>query len=207
MTPPSALLLLGPTSSGKTPLGQVLEQRGLAGRRCVHFDFGETMRQAVARDQPDENLSREDLGFLRGVLESGALLEDEHFPIAERLLRSFFQRRGVDDRTLVVLNGLPRHLGQAGALRSILRIETVVVLVCSVAAVLSRISVDTGGDRGGRTDDTAPEVHRKLAIYARRTQPLVEHYRGQGARVLEVTVAAETTAQQVWRQLRLLYRL
>ncbi len=66
---PPALLLLGPTGLGKTPLGLLLEARGLAGHRCVHFDFGDNLRQAVARYQPDDILSREDIEFLRHVLE------------------------------------------------------------------------------------------------------------------------------------------
>jgi hypothetical protein len=39
-----AILPLGPTGSGKTPLGDYLEERGLFGRRCVHFDFGEKFK-------------------------------------------------------------------------------------------------------------------------------------------------------------------
>ncbi|MCX7427258.1 MAG: hypothetical protein NTW96_16720 [Planctomycetia bacterium] len=42
-----AMLLLGPTGSGKTPLGDLLERRGLGGRRCVHFDFGAHLRRIV----------------------------------------------------------------------------------------------------------------------------------------------------------------
>lgn len=85
-----ALLLLGPTGSGKTPLGRVLEARGLAGRRCLHFDFGENLRQVVAQHKPDSLVSTTDIAFLRRVLETGALLEDDQFPLAARILRSFF---------------------------------------------------------------------------------------------------------------------
>jgi adenylate kinase family enzyme len=55
-----AILLLGPTGSGKTPLGQVLERRGLWGHRCSHFDFGDNLREIVARDEPDESIGAED---------------------------------------------------------------------------------------------------------------------------------------------------
>ena len=40
-----ALLLLGPTASGKTPLGKLIEERGLWDFRWVHFDFGAQMRK------------------------------------------------------------------------------------------------------------------------------------------------------------------
>jgi hypothetical protein len=43
-----ALLLLGPTGAGKTPLGDWLEAHGLWGRPCHHFDFGANLRAVVA---------------------------------------------------------------------------------------------------------------------------------------------------------------
>ena len=61
-------------------------------------------------------LGRQDIEFLRKVLETGALLENEHFPIARRILQSFLSRRSARPQTLVVLNGLPRHAGQAEAM-------------------------------------------------------------------------------------------
>ena len=81
-----AALLLGPTGAGKTPLGQMIESRGLWGDECLHFDFGANLRRVVDENRPDEVISRADIEFLRGVLASGALLEDEHFPIARRIL-------------------------------------------------------------------------------------------------------------------------
>jgi adenylate kinase family enzyme len=194
---PNALLLLGPTGSGKTPLGQMLAQRGLAGRRCVHFDFGEDMRRAVARAQPDAILAREDLRLLREVLSSGALLEDKDFPIADRLLRSFLTRQNVNHTTLVVLNGLPRHLGQAKGIETTVDVRTVVHLNCSPDTVLARIAANTGGDRTTRTDDDLTAVQRKLGIFTRRTAPLVEHYRRRGAAMVTIDVAPEMTAEEM----------
>jgi len=100
-----AILLLGPTGTGKTPLGNVLAFRGWRGQPCLHFDFGANLRELVARNQPDEHISHADLEFLRQVLQSGALLEDEHFPLAARILRRFMSGSG--DHAWLVLNGLP----------------------------------------------------------------------------------------------------
>ena len=47
MQRPSAILLLGPTGSGKTPLGELMERRGFGGRRCRHFDLGDRLRRFV----------------------------------------------------------------------------------------------------------------------------------------------------------------
>ncbi len=197
-----AILLLGPTSSGKTPLGQLIHERGVAERRCVHFDFGENLRRIVADGHPDEVVPREDIEFLRGVLQTGALLEDRDFPIAERVLRGFLSRQGVEDTgTLVVLNGLPRHVGQADSVAAILHVGTVVYLQCSAETALARIAENTGGDRTGRTDDQMADVRRKLDIFAERTAPLVDFYRSNGALVVPLAVDADTTPEEMWMEL------
>ena len=197
-----ALLLLGPTGSGKTPLGCILEARGLHGVQCIHFDFGQTLREVVAQNQPDETISREDIDFLRAVLVSGALLEDEQFPLAERLLRSFLARRRVGKDTWLVLNGLPRHAGQAQAIDGILDVRAVVCLECSADAVLQRLESNVGGDRHDRSDDSLDDVRKKLDLFRRRTTPLVDYYRGRGISVETVRVTPTMTPEDTWATLR-----
>ena len=197
----NALLLLGPTGSGKTPLGDELQKRGYRGRRCLHFDFGAALRRLVDRDQPDEVVSRADLDFLSQVLASGALLEDEQFPLAERVLRSFLleNRAAADD--LIVLNGLPRHVGQAVAIEAILTVVEIALLECPAEVVVARLRTNAGGDREGRADDHLSLVRRKLAIYAERTEPLVKHYERSGVPIRRVAVTATATPEETWREL------
>ena len=221
-----ALVLLGATGSGKTPLGQQIEARGLWEKRCLHFDFGANLRAVVAGYSPhhqpkcpghgtsDPAVTRrasaaggggstpftvEEIDFLRSVLESGALLEDEHFPLAERILRSFLAARGADPEKTIVLNGLPRHVGQARALQRIAEVRDVVLLDCTPETILRRIETNVGGDRSDRADDAPAAVARKLALFTRRTAALVEHYRRAGVRVHAVHVTATMTPEQVWR--------
>jgi len=197
----NAILLLGPTGSGKTPLGEMLQARGLRGRRCAHFDFGDSLRRAVAAASPPDGLTEEDVAFLRRVLETGALLEDEHFPIARRILEGFIAARriGPDDR--IVLNGLPRHAGQARGVAGIVAVVAVIELRCTADVVSQRIRTDAGGDRSGRIDDDPAAVATKLDIYTARIAPLVDHYRAAGATIHIVDVHADTTAEQVWNLL------
>ena len=110
-----AILLLGPTGSGKTPLGEYLEQAPLWNRRCHHFDFGANLRAVVAGDEAG-SFTAEEIRILRRVLEEGILLEAEQFPLAARILDAFIARNGVRAADLLVLNGLPRHLEQARAM-------------------------------------------------------------------------------------------
>ena len=191
-----AILLVGPTGSGKTPLGELLEHKGLWGRRCRHFDFGEQMRSIVAAARPPEYLGDDDVQFLQEVLTTGALLEDEHFTIAEKILRAFVDEREAGE-AVVVLNGLPRHVGQAEGVESIVPVRAVVELACTPQAVLRRIRADMGGDRAGRSDDDEVSVRRKLATFAERTSPLLDYYRARGVRIETVRVAADTTAEAV----------
>ncbi len=190
---PDAILLVGPTGAGKTPLGDALARDGLAGRTCRHFDFGAQLRAAVAGDGAAAGLDAGEIAFLRDVLQRGALLEDEQFPLAAKLLGRFLA--DADDGDLVVLNGLPRHVGQARAIEPILSVRAVVELACEAETVAARIARNSGGDRAGRTDDTPAEVAGKLAIYRDRTASLLEHYRVGGAESVTVHVGVDTTGE------------
>jgi adenylate kinase len=189
--PHSALLLIGPTGSGKSPLGGYLERHGLWGRSCYHFDFGAQLR-GVAAGRSGEGLTGREREVVRSALFSGALLEEEHFPIARKVLERFLRERGDDPGGLVVLNGLPRHQGQAAALESLLRVVRVIALECSPETVLERLRRDPAGDREGRTDDTVEAVAGRLRIYRERTLPLLDWYRQRGVPVSELTVGPDT---------------
>jgi len=191
----TALLLIGPTGAGKTPLGQAIEREGLGPNRCVHVDFGELLRQAAAGQGPHA-LSPDDLDFIHRVLGAGALLEDEHFPIARKLIAARLDQAGLGDDDLVVLNGLPRHVGQARDVDAMLHVATVVDLACDARTVFQRIHTNAGGDRTTRTDDDEQAVRDKLALFAARTRPLVDHYRHAGARIVTIEIGPTTSPDQ-----------
>ena len=133
-----AILLLGPTGSGKTPLGDCLEQFPLWDRRCHHFDFGANLR-AVVGGETAVSFTAAEIRFLRRVLEEGALLEAEHFPLAARILDAFIARKNVQTADLLVLNGLPRHREQAKAMVCKVAVIAVVQLDCDARTVAERL--------------------------------------------------------------------
>ena len=200
MTKTDAILLLGPTGSGKTPLGELIERDGLWGRRCVHFDFGEALRRIVA-DGPTKDFSRSEVDFLRDVLQSGALLENEHFRIAEKILRAFITDHHIGPGEFIVLNGLPRHVTQAESLVAIVEAQTVIELFCSAQTVLERIRTNTGGDRTDRLDDSEEAIRNKLEIFARRTAPLLDYYRTQGVKIERIDVGPDTSTEEILKTL------
>jgi adenylate kinase len=193
---PDALLILGPTGSGKSPLGDRLEAAGFRGRRCVHFDFGANLRAAAIRFAAAELTDREREVLVRS-LQTGALLEDEDYPLALKILRAFLWERNAGRSDLIVLNGFPRHLGQAIALAPYLAVRLVVVLEAGAEVVRERLRRNAGGDRAGRVDDSDVEVDRKLEIFRSRTGPLADYYRSEGVPVILVPVGGETRPEDI----------
>lgn len=200
--PVDALLLLGPTGAGKSPLGNALERSGCLGRRVHHLDFGEELRTAAGARSPA--FSREETAFITGVLERGLLLENEHFVLARKIITRFLERRGFTADDLLVLNGIPRHAGQAADIAQIASIRAIVMLECSVKDVHCRIQGNTGGDRTDRTDDAEHQIENKIRIFQERTAPLLQHYEQTGCRVYRLRITATTSPAEAAQQLTLL---
>jgi len=197
-----AVLLVGLTGSGKTPLGELLQCKGLWQRQCCHFDFGWNLRRAVEGTGSPGCLTRKETDFLRGVLRSGALLENEHFGIAEKVLRTFVEEHKADKDTFLILNGLPRHIGQACSLHKLhIDVKAVIELSCTPEAAFKRIGMNAGGDRTGRTDDDIKSIRGKLEVFARQTVPLLDYYRRLGVRIETVDVDVSTAAEDIWQML------
>lgn len=196
-----AILLVGPTGCGKTPLGELLERRGLWGRRCRHFDFGARLRRLPQAQEVPGCLTPQEVDCVEDALASGALLEDEHFRIAEAMLRAFIAEHNVADDDYAVLNGLPRHVGQARDVAAIVDVQTVIELSCTPEVVPQRLRSNAGGDRTARTDDDGGLVRQKLETYAARTAPLIDYYARAGARMETVDVRADARAEDIWQAL------
>ena len=104
--PVDSILLLGPTGVGKSPLGDVIARKGMFGRRCHHLDFGSELRDAVSRVDRSSAYAKKELNFIHGVLELGLLLENKHFPLAEKIISLYLNRVGFSKHDVLVLNGI-----------------------------------------------------------------------------------------------------
>lgn len=197
----NAILLVGPTASGKTPLGEICERKGLWGRSCLHFDFGEQLRRIVKGAHASPFLSKRDMAVIFYSLKTGKLLESKDFHIAGKILASFVKGKGTGKDALLVMNGLPRHLSQAEDVDSLVEMEMVVYLDCSAEVVKQRILLNSGGDRTARVDDSLPEVEMKLKLFRERTFPILDYYRSRGIRVEQIEVGTESTPEMIYRSL------
>ncbi len=191
-----AIVLIGPTGSGKSPLGDLLAASGLWRRRCVHFDFGSALRK-IAAGTAAGDFTDSEIQFVQNVLQIGALLEDSDFHIALRALQGEMTAQDADESCLIALNGLPRHVGQARDLQAVVNVTTVCILDCDAAIVSKRIETNAGGDRSGRIDDDTDAIAQKLTIFAERTKPLADFYRDAGARIHTLEVTQTTTPQEL----------
>lgn len=197
--PIDAILLLGPTGVGKSPLGDSFAHHGLFGRLCRHLDFGAELRLAVSDREYSASYSYDELDFIHGVLERGLLLENEHFPLAEKIITLFLDRAGFSQKDLLVLNGIPRHTGQARDIARIGTIHALIVLDCTTENIYCRIRDNIGGDRTERVDDNRDLIEKKLNIFRERTAPLIEHYHSRGSRIIRVSISGDMTAERVYQ--------
>jgi adenylate kinase family enzyme len=192
----TAILLVGSTGSGKTPLGEILECRGLLGWKCRHFDFGAQLRR-VAEEYGAGILTPEETVIVRRRLQTGSLFEDREFPLAAKILRAFTERERMRAEDMIILNGLPRHIGQAEALEAVVEVRIVILLQAAPVVIRERIFADTGGDRAGRVDDGFEEIERKLLDFEEQTRPLLGYYADQGVPVLTIEVGPATSAEEL----------
>lgn len=197
--PVASILLIGPTGSGKSPLGEAVASRGFFGRRAHHLDFGAELRAVALGSQ--SGYTKDEIEFIKGVLERGLLLENEHFALAEKIIQGFMERQGFQDGHILVLNGIPRHIGQARDIERICNIRALVVLDCSPEEVICRLGNNIGGDRAERVDDNIELVTKKLGLFRERTAPLISHYESKGIRLYRIEVTPDMTPAAAYERL------
>lgn len=196
-----AILLLGPTGAGKSPLGDMIASQGLLGRTCHHLDFGAELRRALSGGESSAPYSIDELDFIRGVIERGLLLENEHFPLAEKIISLFLLRVFFSPENVLILNGIPRHEDQARSLERTVHVTAVIVLDCSVTDIRCRIESNVGGDRTERIDDTADLIEKKLLIFRERTTPLVHYYEKEDCRIYRIPVTSRMNPEESYKML------
>ncbi len=190
-----ALLLTGPTGCGKTPLGNYFEEHGFCGRSCAHFDFGAQLRDIAARGHT--RIPAADRSFIREVLTSGALLEQDRLPLAETIFRCFISDNRVTGDRLLILNGFPRHIDQARFMENLVAVRQVIYLCGSAEVICRRIAGNTGGDRADRDDDAPAAIKKKITIFNQRTLPLLDYYRHHGVEVNRYQVTEASSPGEI----------
>jgi adenylate kinase len=179
------LLVLGPQGAGKgTQAARIGAEHGIP-----HISTGDMFRDAIGEGT--------ELGQkVKPILESGQLVPDE---ITVSLIRERLGRADAGDG--FVLDGFPRNLAQAEALDDMLAEIGRGLDAILFFDVPDRVGMERALQRAQieeRTDDTREVIAKRLEIYHRETEPIVEHYRATGKLV---PVHAERSIEEVAREI------
>jgi adenylate kinase len=180
------LLLLGPQGSGKgTQAARIAAEYGVP-----HVSTGDMFRAAI---RAQTELGRR----IQPIYDAGDLVPDDlTVALVEEWLSQNHADRGF------ALDGFPRTLPQAEFLDSILGAsgrELDAVLYFNVPDEVARGRMLGRARAEGRTDDTPESIDRRLEIYHRDTEPVVEHYRTTGKLV---PLHAERDVNAVWAEIQ-----
>lgn len=189
------LVLLGAPGSGKGTQAQRMQAR----HGVPQVSTGDLLREAVAQGTP---LGR----AAKAVMDAGQLVADDVMLgiIRERLARPDAARGFILDgfpRTIAQADGLGRLLGELGVV-----LDSVVLMEVDADVLQRRVTgrrtcrrcgrvfhIESNPPRPGercvdgqphdlfqRPDDNERTVRERLAVYAERTQPLIDYYERKG---------------------------
>jgi len=155
------LLFLGPPGAGKGT------QASLLCNKCslLHLSTGDLLREEVS--------SGTDLGRkISDIIDKGELVNDS-------LVLSIVEKKLTLKIQGWLLDGFPRNLNQAKALKDVLDkmsqpIESVVLIDIKDEILVKRLL------GRGRKDDNENVIRHRLNVYREQTSPLIDHYSQQG---------------------------
>jgi adenylate kinase len=174
------LILMGPPGSGKgTQAKRLVEQFHIP-----QISTGDILREAVASGSPIGKRAK-------AIMDRGELVPDE---VVIEIVRERIAR--ADCKAGFVLDGFPRTQKQAAALDQLLvdqgRARARVLALCVADEELRKRILARGE---GRADDTEETAKRRLDVYKRDTQPVLDHYRDQLHKIDGVGSLDDVTAR------------
>ncbi len=185
------LVFLGPPGAGKGTQAKLLSQR----MGFLHLSTGDLLREAVKNQTPLGKKAKE-------YMDRGELVPDE---LIVQLIEETMPKDGS-----VILDGFPRTVNQALALEEMLKgkgekiskvlffdVPDEVIIdrlsgrrVCSKCGAVYHVKYNPpkvegvcdlcGGSLMQRDDDKEEVVKKRLEVYRKQTQPLIEFYQDRG---------------------------
>jgi Adenylate kinase (EC 2.7.4.3) len=185
------LVFLGPPGAGKGTQAKLLSQR----MEFLHISTGDLLREAVKNQTPLGKKAKE-------YMDRGELVPDE---LIVQLIEEAMPKGGN-----VILDGFPRTVNQALALEEMLKgkgekiskvlffdVPDEVIIdrlsgrrVCSKCGAVYHVKYNPpkvegmcdlcGGSLVQRDDDKEEVVKKRLEVYRKQTQPLIEFYQDRG---------------------------
>ncbi len=151
------ILLIGPQGSGKSTQGKLLSQ-------YLNIPFivtGDILRE-ITNSDTDEGRR------IKQILSSGNLVDDE---TVISLIKSRVEKD--DCRDGFILDGYPRTLEQAKRVED-LSFDKAIYIKAPIEEVTQRLL------KRGRADDREDLIKKRLELYFKQTQPLLDLYKNTG---------------------------
>jgi adenylate kinase len=179
------IVFIGPPGAGKGTQSKKL----LDYLQIPHLSTGELLR-AAKQNSPLGRLAAQ-------YMDRGQLVPDPIVlsMVGEELDKPAFSRGCMFD-------GFPRTIQQAKSLDDSLRqrgtpLSIVIELKADEAELVSRMLRRAAAEK--RVDDTPETIGRRMEVYHRQTEPLLDYYRKQG---LLVSIDAMRSADEVFESIR-----
>lgn len=169
------IVVMGPAGSGKTTQAQLLaDYLGVP-----HLNVGDLL-YFYAKEESETGKR------VKEAMESGELVEDD---LTLRLVEEHLGQ--LEHKNGTVVDGFPRSLSQAEKLS--ISVDLVFYL---------RVSDDVTKERllkRGRSDDTQDLINKRLEVYHRETEPILEYYRKNG---VLACVDGEKDIQSIFQEIQ-----
>jgi adenylate kinase len=180
------ILILGPQGAGKGTQAKRISEA----YEIPHIATGDILRRAMAEET---ELGRQ----VKPIYDRGGLVPDD-------LMIAIIRDRLAQDDTGsgFILDGFPRTLPQAEALEEMLREIGKELTVVFSLQLPEQVAIDRLTKRAeleGRVDDTAEAIAKRLDLYRRETEPLIEWYR---IRSNVVSIHADRTPNEVFSEIQ-----
>ena len=151
------LLFLGAPGAGKGTQAELLSKTN----SYLHLSTGELLRTEIERNT---SLGRQ----VKDIINQGELVSDD-------LVLKIVRQNLDNDNKGWILDGYPRNLSQANSLNEVLTeinqpLEVVFYLDIPEEVLIKRLLLR------GRKDDTEKTIRKRINIYKKTTQPLIQYF-------------------------------
>ncbi|MGQ9538829.1 MAG: adenylate kinase family protein [Candidatus Bathycorpusculaceae bacterium] len=188
------LIIFGAPGSGKGTYASRLKEK----LNVAVIATGDIFREMMKDDTP---LGRK----VRGYVEKGLLVPDDiTLEVLKQNLAKIPKRKGF------ILDGYPRTIEQAKALDGLAKIDAIIHLIVPDWIIIERLSSrrickncgaiynllflkpkndmvcdKCGGQLYQRSDDTSEVIKKRIEVYEKQTQPLLQYYMAMGVPFVE----------------------
>lgn len=169
------IILMGIQGSGKSTQGNLLSEK----LGPPYLSSGHIFREMA---QEKSKWGR----YVKEMMGAGYLIpDDKTIKIIEVYLAKHDYRKGY------ILDGFPRTLTQVKAFKD--KINKVLYIKVSDQEALKRLALRSNGE-GAREDDTAKGIRRRIELFHKLTEPVLDYYRQKR---LLVEVNGERTVEEI----------